>query len=386
MVLGKTLYNDRGDVLLQRGVALTEGYVETLYLRGFRAICISDGDDDDLAFGDPVSERTQAVLQQHVRGMFALAACATAQHNPSPRLPTQALERYERLARDVEHVIDEVLESDVLDGMVSLKSHDNYSFCHSVDVTIAGLLIGKRLWLERGLLRQLAQGCLLHDIGKLAIDEKILNKEGPLNAREWAEIRSHPEAGYGIISRLLPEDGLLARHIILQHHERQDGLGYPRGLAGTNKIAREGLDRYDPHRILLIAEIAAVADVYSAMASDRPYRPALSPEEIVRSLEEMAGSHLNREIVQQFLSILPPFPMGTWVVVQEGPWRGYAGIVVHQNEADLAHPVVRMLQDPGRRRLEPFELDTAADAGLQVSSCSPTPGAAPMDHSPEAAG
>ncbi|MHB1413655.1 MAG: HD-GYP domain-containing protein [Chloroflexota bacterium] len=386
MVLGKTLYNDRGDVLLQRGVALTEGYIETLYLRGFWAVCISDGDDDDLAVVDPVSERTQAVLQQHVRGMFTIAACATAQRTTSHRLPKQALERYERLARDVEHVIDEVLESDVLDGMVSLKSHDNYSFCHSVDVTIAGLLIGKRLWLERGLLRQLAQGCLLHDIGKLAIDEKILNKEGPLNAQEWDEVRRHPELGYRVISRLLPEHGLLARHVILQHHERQDGNGYPRGLVGTNKTAREGLDRYDPHRILLVAEIAAVADVYSAMASDRPYRPALPPEEIVRNLEDMAGSHLNREIVEQFLSILPPFPMGTWVVVQEGPWRGYAGIVVRQNEADLARPAVRILQDPARQRVEPFELDTAADAGIQISSFPPFPAAAAMGRSSEAAG
>src|SRR5207248_9711826 len=109
-------------------------------------------------------------------------------------------------------------------------------------------------------------------------------------------------------------DEFLANHVAYQHHEKQDGSGYPRGMRGVNRIARDVV-RGD--RMLLIAEIAAVADVYDALSSDRPYRPGMTPEQIVETIRQMAGPHLNREIVQQVLAILPVFPVGLEVRITQ---------------------------------------------------------------------
>jgi hypothetical protein len=109
------------------------------------------------------------------------------------------------------------------------------------------------------------------------------------------------------------------------------------------------------------AEIAAVADVYSALASDRPYRPALSPDQIVVTLRGMAGNQLNQEIVHRFLTLLPSFPVGSKVAAITGRYRGYRGVVVAVNPGDVHHPRVRFLFDYEGKRIDPVQVDTAKE-------------------------
>jgi HD-GYP domain-containing protein (c-di-GMP phosphodiesterase class II) len=125
----------------------------------------------------------------------------------------------------------------------------------------------------------------LHDIGKIAIDEQILNKPGKLNEEEWAEIKRHPEIGYRILSSSseyaeISED-------ILSHHERWDGDGYPQGLKGKDI----------PYR----ARIIAIADAYDAMTSDRPYRKALSKEEALAEIIRCSGTQFDPSIARKFV-------------------------------------------------------------------------------------
>src|SRR5437879_379355 len=165
-----------------------------------------------------------------------------------------------------------------LAGLTTLKAHDTYTFEHSVDVAVYGVALGRRLKLDRADLRDLALGCLLHDIGKMYIDERILNKPGKLTAEEFAEITKHTVLGFQMV-RQLPLPNSRPAHIALQHHEKQDGSGYPDQRWGTNRFWRTKQERFDPRRINLFAEVAAVADVCSALASDRPYRAALRSAE-----------------------------------------------------------------------------------------------------------
>jgi HD-GYP domain-containing protein (c-di-GMP phosphodiesterase class II) len=376
MVLGKEILNDHGQVLLSRGVTLTPRYIEALKTLGFYAVYIQDGIADDVVPQDIISDGVRSAVTKHLRRLYSIAQNAPAV-SPDPRqrsavanLVGAAMPGIAQLYRDVEAIIDRAASAQVLSGITSLKSHDNYSFEHSVEVTVAAVLLGISMHLLPFELNQLALGCLCHDIGKLAIPREILQKPGPLGDEELALVRQHPATGYEIVRQLTGSSDILARHVVWQHHERQDGLGYPRGLRGTNEFASPGPGRFGQGLILPAAEIASVAEVYASLASDQPYRQALPPAQVAAVLREKAGSHLNREVVRRFLTILPVFPVGTEVVVIAGKLRGHRGVVTAVNPEDVQRPTVRIVLGPEGQEIPPFEVDTREDRDLQLAAMS----------------
>lgn len=145
--------------------------------------------------------------------------------------------------------------------------------------------IGMAMGLSESELRQLETVALLHDIGKIAIDERILNKPGELVDQEWNDIKRHPEVGYRILNTSIDFSELA--NCIAAHHERWDGTGYPKGLKGEN--------------IPLISRIIAIADSYDAMTSDRPYRKAMSQEEACREIGKNSGTQFDPLIAELFI-------------------------------------------------------------------------------------
>jgi HD-GYP domain-containing protein (c-di-GMP phosphodiesterase class II) len=152
-------------------------------------------------------------------------------------------------------------------------------------------------------LRVLARAGLLHDVGKLRIPESILNKPGPLDDEEWVLMKKHPEMGLDIIAGF----GQLHREteIILAHHERMDGSGYPHGRKGED--------------IPLEARIIAVADTYDVVTSDRPYRAGRSADEAKRIVLEEADSHLYRPAVEALLRIMGSRPSLDRALAESAP-------------------------------------------------------------------
>lgn len=145
--------------------------------------------------------------------------------------------------------------------------------------------MGRALGLSEDEIKELKTVGLLHDIGKIAIEENILNKPGKLTGEEWEEIKKHPEIGYRIL-RTVNEMSEMAEHV-LAHHERFDGKGYPKGLKGE--------------QIPLKSRIIAIADSYDAMVSERSYRSALSEEIAVKELKINAGSQFDPELTKVFI-------------------------------------------------------------------------------------
>ena len=127
----------------------------------------------------------------------------------------------------------------------------------------------------------------LHDIGKIAIDDSILNKPGKLNDKEWEVIKKHPEIGYRILSAT-PEYSKIAQDI-LSHHERYDGKGYPRGLKGDEIPVR--------------AKIIAIADAFDAMISDRPYRKAMTSSEAIEEIKRNTGTQFDPTVAKIFIDL-----------------------------------------------------------------------------------
>jgi HD-GYP domain-containing protein (c-di-GMP phosphodiesterase class II) len=156
---------------------------------------------------------------------------------------------------------------------------------HSKRVGALSEEIGRAFGLNIDELKELRLAGELHDIGKIAIDKAVLNKEEGLPDAEWELIKDHPETGYRILST--SREYFNIAEYVLAHHERWDGLGYPRGLKGEE--------------ILWKARIISVADAYDAMTSSRPYRKAMSLEEAVCEIKRNAGTQFDPEIAQVFI-------------------------------------------------------------------------------------
>ncbi len=383
-VLARTVFDAGGQPLLKAGTALKPSYITRLRHRGYVTVTVEDGLADDVAPETLVSEQLRHTIAGHVGGFFGQMgdiarergrgqggvdeAVEDLGEQPLP-LADRGREALEQLYADVQSLINEIVGSDTVAGLESLKTHNEYTFQHSVDVAVIGTLLGSRMGLSGGRLRELALGCLLHDLGKLYIDEAILDKPGKLSAEEFEAVKAHPRMGYELIRRM-PVASLLPAHVAYQHHEQQRGTGYPNGLVGDNRIGpRLHEERMGAGKMLLIAEIGAVADVHSAVSSDRPYRRAMPPDVAADLIEGMAGKHLNREIVELFTRIVPRFPVGRWVEVLGGEFSGARGVVTELHVLRMDRPNVRVLIDAdGERRAAPAELDLRTHEHVQLRS------------------
>jgi diguanylate cyclase (GGDEF)-like protein len=192
----------------------------------------------------------------------------------------------------------------ILESMVTaVDNKDRYTRRHSEQVTELALVLGNALGLSEGTLRILRAGGLLHDVGKIGIPDRILRKPGPLTPEEWAIVKGHPSMGETLI-RTMPDLSDI-QALVASHHECFDGTGYPRGLSGRD--------------IPLLARILTVADSFSAMIADRPYRKALSRNDAVFELRKGAGTHFDPAIVSTFIQCIEgPFE-GRLEVPFEGP-------------------------------------------------------------------
>ena len=170
----------------------------------------------------------------------------------------------------------------------ALEAKDPYTRGHSERVGAWGRRLATALGLTPGDVETVVQAGLLHDIGKIGIPETVLRKRGPLDTEEWALMRNHPIIGAQIVApfEFFATGALVIRH----HHERWNGTGYPDGLAGD--------------AIPLGARIVAVADVYDALTSDRPYRAALPRDVAVAHLISEAGRTLDADVVAALLGLI----------------------------------------------------------------------------------
>ena len=219
-------------------------------------------------------------------------------------VPGYLFERQKKLLLDLAHA-----NEDTLMALVSaLDLRERNTRLHSQRVREYTLLLAKQLGVDGRKARSIGFGALLHDVGKIAVPDHILLKQGKLTEEEWQDMRKHPEKGFGIVKRI----GFLqeAAEVVYAHHERFDGGGYPRGLKGEE--------------IPIGARMFMVADVFDALSSDRPYHTSRGYEECCRMIREESGSHFDPEVVEAFLKI----DRNEIETVQENYRNGGEGVVV----------------------------------------------------------
>lgn len=210
------------------------------------------------------------------------------------------------------------------------RTFDNYTYVHSVNVAILATLIGLQLGFCGTSLRDLTLGAMLHDIGKRSIPSEILNKPTSLTPSEFEIIKQHPAFGEEMLNNTNLSGEVLSGEvlsIIRHHHERWNGKGYP--------------DRIQHNAIALNAQIVAVADVFDALVSDRPYSKGLPPYYALELIIAGSGEDFNEEIVKSLLRCLVLYPEGSIVTLNTGE----VGIVIGVQRNNPSRPILKVLFD-----------------------------------------
>ncbi len=177
-------------------------------------------------------------------------------------------------------------EEGVLGNVSKVLVSSRTLYDHSINVCLMSMVLGRRVGLDKGRVQSLGMGALLHDVGMAQIPPEILNKPGELTPEERAEVQRHPRLGHQLLSMAqnMPYDAL---NVVLNHHERFDGKGYPTGLSGNN--------------IPTLARLVRIVDTYDAMTSPRAYREAMAPTEAAVTLVNEAGKNLDHDMTVEFI-------------------------------------------------------------------------------------
>jgi len=252
----------------------------------------------------------------------------------------------------VEEISDSVSRNPgALISLARLKTADDYTYMHSVAVCALMIALAKQLGLDEQQTRSAGIAGLLHDLGKAMMPMEVLNKPGKLTDEEFAIIKKHPEEGHKL---LLGSSGAdqIALDVVLHHHEKTDGSGYPKGLAD--------------HDISLFAKMGAVCDVYDAITSNRPYKAGWDPPESLRKMAEWTKGHFDQKVFQAFVKSVGIYPIGSLVKLESGR----LGLVIEQAAKSLLTPCVKVFYSTkSKTRIVPeiIDLSQAACADKIVS-------------------
>lgn len=287
MITAQSIYNSQGASYLSKGTPLNEQYINRLKKLGIREVTVTSLNPNNPLPPpeDIVAEKTRVKAIHTVFDAFR-------DIQRSGQIDISQLQ-----TTSEELLFDIMSKHNNLVQITDIRLHDTYTFAHSVNVAILSTMLGSLLELPREKLLILTLGALLHDIGKVIVPIDILNKPGSLNNDEFDIIRRHPDAGRQKLRELKATAASTLACIAGQHHEHMDGSGYPDHLPGKS--------------IHPLARIVAIADVYDALSSNRPYKKAYKPNVVYKIMTTCSNGQFDEELLHRFFDNVAIYPVGT---------------------------------------------------------------------------
>ncbi|OMP66439.1 HD-GYP domain-containing protein [Domibacillus epiphyticus] len=347
MKLGKPIYNEKGKVLLTQGAELTDKLISKLKKYNISTIYIEDEASEGIEIVESIPEELRNEAVNVITENFHTIA---ELHANKPTL--QGMMKSDRAVRSFQKTFRDILSSltdnpHALNLLATTKIQENYLYTHSLNVSIYAC----QLAIENGLplknIEEIGLGAMLHDLGKMFIPPEITNKSEMLTAEEYEQVNSHCELGFDTLRKL---DGipLTVAHCALQHHERMDGTGYPRGLK------EDEIHKY--------AKVISVADVFDDVTSSRNYRSSLLPHKGLEMLYTGSGTQFESKQIELFKGCIAIYPQGLTVELNDGR----TGIVSKYNFHSAGRPEIRIIKDEEQKEVKPYEIDLAANEHLTV--------------------
>lgn len=338
MVVGRDILDSLGNVLLGKGVTLTLRYIKRLEEIEVTYIDIYDKYLEDVEIPELLTEKTKNMAMKAITDVMGSIKLGN-------------LTDTFNLKASVNNIIDEIIsDPNVTVGLSDIRTTDNYTFAHCVNVSALSVLTGISLGYNKTELYDLGLGAILHDVGKIKIPKEIIDKPAKLTHEEMKVMELHTQHGFDIVRKELGLSSVAA-HIAFQHHERYDGSGYPRGLKGNE------IHKY--------ARVAVIADVYDAITADRIYRKSFLPHQAVEYILAMSNTQFDFELAKTFVKRISIFPIGTYVVLTTGE----RGLVLKTNVEFPTRPVVRVVyNNVGNLLDKPVDVDLSSYPKVLIES------------------
>lgn len=349
MRLGKSLITADGVVLLQAGTVLRETFITPLMTHGITSVYVVNELAPDVEPEDVISDKTRQTLSRETKlAMSEIQQTFSSSAKKNLRHFDTTL-RTERLKQVVDQVVTDLLSNPMATvSLQDIRTADEYTLGHSVNVCILATMLGAEMDLTPKELKELSLGTLLHDIGKVGVPPEILNKPGKLTPEETQVMNQHTTMGWMML-RDQVEVPYTSAIVALQHHERWLGGGYPLNLSGNQ------IHKY--------SRICAVVDCYDAMTADRVYRRGLSPALALETLSGPMHGFFEPRLLLAFINCIAPYPVGSLVEIT----GGLKAVVVGVQRGRSDRPRVRVvLGADGKRLAEPFEIDLATERKIEI--------------------
>lgn len=315
MVLGQEIYDAEGRLLLPKHTVLTNENISFIIFTGVPGIYIDEDFSQDARAEEIIGSEVRRSALRIIHDVFVKAEERSAGEE-------------KELSRLVDRITREVISNEeVMGNLISIRTHDGYTYFHSVNVAVLSGVLGAKLGLNEDELRDLITAGFMHDVGKVFIDVDIINAPRKLTSEERTRMMDHPRLGYEFLKENyhFSEDVLQA---VYQHHEWYNGGGYPRRLEG--------------HNIIFLARILKVADVYDAMTGKRSYHDPYLPSDVLEYIMGRNGMEFDPIVVQLMSQELCVYPVGCEVELSDGR----RAIVLSNRRGSIMRPKIR-LRDSG---------------------------------------
>ena len=328
--LAKPILGSSGQILLNEGVAMEPVYLTRLAELGIPGAYVHDPLSEGLEVISSISDELRMHAIKNISNTYSKA------ENGKELTESTGYE----MRNIAEKIVDEVIDhGDIMLNLFDMKVYDSYTFFHCVNVTVLSVIIGMGVGFSKNKLVNLAYAALLHDLGKVFVPPEIINKPGKLTVEEFDIVKKHPQEGYDYIknkfSTSITESTAAG---VLDHHERVNGSGYPKGKKGK--------------QISDIGRAIAIADVYDAFISDRPYRKGTYSVAAMEYIMGGGGTYFDYNMVQVFARKVALFPVGTCVTLSNKS----TALVLENYEGFTHRPRIKVFMEKGKK-VKPYEIN-----------------------------
>ncbi|MCD6308321.1 MAG: HD domain-containing protein [Candidatus Latescibacteria bacterium] len=367
MVLGKSIYQPNGKLLLGAGYRIDTVMMGKLAGRGYTHVYVMEEGTEDVVPEDIISDEVSFQAKNRLAGKVLdirnQKEFQDATVDQATRLIEKGYLKSVNITYDMRKIVEEILKDVSAAGAklmntVMVKTADTYFMDHALNVTVLAIMMGKKYRFHKKEIMSLGLGCFLHDIGKTIIEQM----KGAKDAARASELyREHPTFGYLILNNS-PNVSPLETQIVNQHHEQQDGGGFPIGLKGENIPPIKMTNRKMKGFIFRLAEICSVANAFDNIVFNPYEKDQKSPDKAIKQLILEAGSKYNKDVVRTLLKVVPYYPVGATVkvidIVDPG-LVGYVGVVARIKEGNINKPTIILTKNKFLKKIKPIVVDTS---------------------------